>query len=225
MVVLLLLSELPVKLVRTDNKEGLTLNVGSCRRETPPTRCLTGRRYPLEIVELSSRCRRRWCVTTLPSRCFRESEPLVPGREAGLDSFDDSNIRVRLGKNRLTSLSVLLRLLLLLLSSRFLVRRLRRRGVWFSSSTSIHSGASDLPLSAELSVLLRLLDARVGLGGAATSSAGRETTSFGGTAAGRLYHHRKANMSERKKWEETEGGRRMRCLLPLPVHGGLGWPR
>ena len=113
---------------------------------------------------------------TLPSRCFRLSDPLVPGREAGLLSLD-SSIRVRLGKNRLTSLSVLLRLLLPL--SRFVddrfEERLRRRG-WVSSSTSIHSTPSDL---AELSVWLRRLDARVGLE-LATSSAGRETISFGG---------------------------------------------
>lgn len=37
-------SEFPVKLDKTDNKDGLTLRRDSLRLDTPPVRCRTGRR-------------------------------------------------------------------------------------------------------------------------------------------------------------------------------------
>ena len=179
MIVVLLsldLSEVLVKLESTDSKDGLTLNPLSGRLCTPPDLCLTGRRYP---TETSSRCR---CLRAV---LLRASDPLVLGRDVALDSLN-SSIRLSLGRKPPTTLSVFL-------LPRLLDNELDRSDVRFgcllrrpgaSSLALAHSTAACLPtpLTAELSVLLRLLDARVGLIDVfATSSCGRETMSLGGT--------------------------------------------
>lgn len=169
--------------------------------ETPPTRCFAGLRC---VADGSSRW--RWRLVGALARLLCSWEDVLElGREVDRDSLVPSKIRPNLGKKppAPTSPSVFLRFLLALLDDTLLRRDdfevvLLCREV---SSTSTHSAAgppTPEALSAELSVLLRLLEARVGgmLGefataaarsvadvaaDAAASSAGVETMSLGGT--------------------------------------------
>ena len=94
------LSEVPVRLVNTDSKDGFTLRTASVRLETPPVRYRTGRRY----TELASSRLDR--LVALPSFWWRRSEPRVLGLEVVTDSLA-SNMRLKLGKKRPSSLSLL----------------------------------------------------------------------------------------------------------------------
>ena len=171
------LSDVVVRPERTDSSDGLTLRRLSCRRLTPPVLCLGERRY-----------------TTLASSPFLvlrvelRSDPRVLGRELVGLSFDDSSMRLSFGKKRPKSLSAFgdstfsLTIVLTACSCRrdlFFVRLL----LGGESSTSIHSFVV-LPcsLQAGLGPVLLLLVASVpGLTVFATSSAGLETISLGGT--------------------------------------------
>lgn len=145
--------------------------------DTPPTRCFAGLRC---VTDGSSRW--RWRLVGALVRLFCSWEDILElGREVDRDSLVPSNMRPNLGKKPAapTSPSVFLRFRLPLLDETLLRRDDFEVGFLCRevSSTSTHSAAgrrTPEALSAELSVLLRLLEARVGvvmLGEFATAAA------------------------------------------------------